>query len=177
MDEKCEERFLKPQSPYAQIKLIEEKLLIKNSKKLKYNTFRFGTIAGVSKGIRFHTAVNKFCFNAALNEKIGVYKTALHQYRPYLSIKDAFKIFKFCIERNFYKNDIFNALSGNFTVYQILKKIKKYKKKISVKYISSPIMNQLSYHVDSQKLKKRGLILNANIDIDIKNTLSLFKKL
>ena len=177
VDENCEEKYLKPQSPYARIKLIEEKMLKKSKNKIRFNTFRFGTIAGVSKGIRFHTAVNNFCFRAAINEKIQVYKTALHQYRPYLSIRDSFKVFKFCLENDFFENDIFNALSGNFTVNQILKKIKKYKKKISVKYISSPIMNQLSYHVDSQKLKKRGLILNANIDIDIKNTLSLFKKL
>ena len=122
VDEQCEEKYLKPQSPYAEIKLKEEKLLIKNSKKLKYITLRFGTIAGVSRGIRFHTAVNKFCFSAAMNESIGVYKTALHQYRPYLSIKDSFKVFKFCIEKNFYKNDIFNALTSNFTVFQILKK-------------------------------------------------------
>ena len=44
---------------------------------MKFMSFRFGTIAGVSKGMRFHTAINKFCFNAALNEKILVYKTAL----------------------------------------------------------------------------------------------------
>ena len=129
VDENCEKKFLKPQSPYAKIKLIEEKLLKKNSNKLRYNTFRFGTIAGVSKGIRFHTAVNNFCFNAAMGEKIKVYKTALHQYRPYLSIRDSFKVFKFCLEKNFFENDIFNALSGNFTVGQILKKIKKIKKK------------------------------------------------
>ena len=55
VDENCEEKYLKPQSPYADIKLIEEKMLVKNSNKLNYNTFRFGTIAGVSKGIRFHT--------------------------------------------------------------------------------------------------------------------------
>ena len=96
---------------------------LKNSKKLKYNTFSFGTIAGVSKGIRFHTKC-KFCLNAAMNGKIGVYKTALHQYRPYLSMRDAFKVFKFCIEKNFYKNDIFNVLTDNFTVSQILQKIK-----------------------------------------------------
>ena len=124
VDENCEKKYLKPQSPYAKIKLIEENLL-KKQKKLKYTTFRFGTIAGVSKGIRFHTAVNKFCLNAALNENITVYKTALHQYRPYLSVRDAFKVFKFCIEKDFFKNDIYNALSGNFTVNQILKKIKK----------------------------------------------------
>jgi nucleoside-diphosphate-sugar epimerase len=177
VDENCEKRFLKSQSPYAKIKLIEEKLLKKNSNKLRYNTFRFGTIAGVSKGIRFHTAVNNFCFNAAIGEKIKVYKTALNQYRPYLSIRDSFKIFKFCLEKNFFENDIFNALSGNFTVNQILNKIKKIKKRINIVYVDSPIMNQLSYRVDDQKIKNKGLILKSNIEVDIKNTFLLFKYL
>lgn len=177
VDENCEKRFLNPQSPYAKIKLIEEKLLKKNSNKLKYNTFRFGTIAGISKGIGFHTAVNSFCFNAAIGEKIRVYKTALHQYRPYLSIRDSFKIFKYCLEKNFFDNDIFNALSGNFTVNQILNKIRKIKKKINIIYVNSPIMNRLSYRVDDKKIKSKGLILKSNIDVDIKDTLLLFKYL
>tara|TARA_B110000438_G_C15774286_1_gene633350 strand:+ start:97 stop:1023 length:927 start_codon:yes stop_codon:yes gene_type:complete len=176
VDENCEKKYLKPQSPYAKIKLIEENLL-KKQKKLKYTTFRFGTIAGVSKGIRFHTAVNKFCFNAAINDNITVYKTALHQYRPYLSVRDAFKVFKFCIEKDFFKNDIYNALSGNFTVNQILKKIKKIKKKIKVTFVTSEIMNQLSYHVDDAKLKNQGLLLNSSLDTDIKDTLKLFNYL
>ena len=173
VDENCEEKFLKPQSPYAEIKLIEEKMLKKESANLIYNTFRFGTIAGVSKGIRFHTAVNKFCLNAAINENIHVYKTALHQYRPYLSLSDALKSFKFCIEKDFFKNDIFNILSGNFTVNQILKMIKKYKKKIYVKLVDAEIMNQLSYHVSKDKIEKEGLNLNYKIEKDIKNTLKL----
>ena len=176
VDETCEKKYLKPQSPYAKIKLIEENLL-KKEKKLKYTTFRFGTIAGVSKGIRFHTAVNKFCFNAALNKNITVYKTALHQYRPYLSLSDAFKVFKFCIEKNFFKNDIYNALSGNFTVNQILKKIKKFKRKIKITFVKSEIMNQLSYHVNNAKLNNAGLKLNANLEKDIENILNLFKYL
>ena len=177
VDEDCEEKYLKPQSPYADIKLIEEKMLKKEGKSLSYNTFRFGTISGVSKGIRFHTAVNKFCFNAATNQDIHVYKTALDQYRPYLSLKDAFKVFQFSIEKNFFKNDIFNALSGNFTVNQIIKKIKKYKKDIKVKLVSSAIMNQLSYHVSQKKLNKEGLILKSDIEKDIKETIKLLKNI
>ena len=177
VDENCEKKYLKPQSPYAKIKLVEEEMLKKVSKKIKYNTFRFGTICGISKGIRFHTAVNKFCLNASIGENINVYKTALHQYRPYLSLKDAFKVFKFSIEKNFFTNDIFNCLSGNFTVNQILNKIKKYKKNINIKLVSAPIMNQLSYHVSSEKLNKEGLKLKSNIDRDIKDTLSLFKNI
>ena len=173
VDENCEEKYLKPQSPYADIKLIEEKMLKKESSNLIFNTFRFGTIAGVSKGIRFHTAVNKFCLNAAINEDIQVYKTALNQFRPYLSLSDAIKSFQFCIEKDFFQNDIFNILSGNFTVNQILRMIKKYKKKIKVKLVDAEIMNQLSYHVSKEKIEKEGLHLNHNIENDIKNTLKL----
>ena len=177
VDEDCEKKYLKPQSPYAKIKLIEENMLKKESKNLRYVTFRLGTIAGVSKGIRFHTAVNKFCFNAALSQKIEIYKTALHQYRPYLSVRDAFKVFKFCIDKDFFKNDIFNAISGNFTVNQILSKIKKRNKFIKIKLVNSEIMNQLSYHVDDKKIRNYGLKLNANIQKDIDSTLKLFSYL
>jgi len=173
VDENCEKKYLKAQSPYAQIKLIEENMLKKVSKKIKFNTYRFGTIAGVSKGMRFHTAVNKFCLNAALNQNINVYKTAMNQYRPYLSLRDAFKLFKFSIERDFFKNDIYNILSGNFTVNDILKKIKKRKKKLKIKLVDSKIMNQLSYHVSKEKIKKAGLNLENKIDKDIEDTLKL----
>ena len=173
VDETCEKKYLKPQSPYAKIKLIEENIL-KKTKKIRFSTFRFGTIAGYSKGIRFHTAVNKFCLNAALNQDISVYKTALNQYRPYLSLRDAFKVFKFCIEKNFFRNDIFNILSGNFTVNQILTKIKNKKKTIKVKLVNSEIMNQLSYHVDDSKIRKYGLRLNSDLQKDINETLKLF---
>ena len=176
VDENCEKKYLKPQSPYAKIKLIEENML-KKSNKLTYNTFRLGTIAGYSKGIRFHTAVNKFCLNAALNEKISVYKTAMNQYRPYLSIRDAFKLFKFCIEKNFFKNDIFNTLSGNYTVKQIISKIEKRKKNVGIKLVKTKIMNQLSYKVDDNKIRTHGLKLNSDLQKDVDNTLKLFNYL
>ena len=177
VDEKCEKKYLKPKSPYAKIKLVEEEILKKQDKNLKYITLRFGTIAGVSKGMRFHTAVNKFCLNASINENITVYKTALHQYRPYLSVKDAFKTFKFCIEKNFFDRDTYNVLSGNYTVNQILNKIRKYKKTIKIIFVKSEIMNQLSYHVDNRKLLKKGLSLSNKIENDIKDTLNLLKNI
>ena len=169
--------LLKPQSPYAEIKLIEEKMLKKSGNKINYVTFRFGTIAGVSKGIRFHTAINKFCLNAAFNEKIFIYKTAYNQFRPYLSLRDAFKIFKFCIEKNLFDNQIYNALTGNFTVKQIVDMIKRYKKKVKLNFVKTAIMNQLSYHVDDKKIRNKGLKLNASIKTDIKETLNLFKNI
>ncbi len=172
-----DQSLLNPQSPYAEIKLQEEKMLKKNKNKIKFMSFRFGTIAGVSKGMRFHTAINKFCFNAALNEKILVYKTAYNQYRPYLSLKDAFKVFKFCIDKDIFNNDVYNALSGNYTVKQIIKMVKKYKKKTSIKFVKTKIMNQLSYHVYDKKLIRLGLKLNSPVQNDIKDTIKLLSGL
>ena len=177
VDETCEKQFLKPQSPYADIKLIEEEMLKKASKKMSYVTYRFGTISGISSGMRFHTAVNKFCLNASIGEPIAVYKTALNQFRPYLSLKDAFKVFEFTINKNLFKNDIYNAVSENCTVNQIIQKIKKYKKKIKIKFVYAEIMNQLSYHVDKKKLNKEGLYLKNKISNDIKDTIKLLNNI
>ena len=173
VDEDCEKKFLKPQSPYADIKLIEENILNKNKKKIKFVILRFGTIAGISPGMRFHTAVNKFCFLASIKKPITVYKTAMNQFRPYLSLQDAFMAFKFCIDKNLFNNEKYNILSGNFTVKHILDKIKKYKKNIKINYISSPIMNQLSYHVSNAKICEKGLKLKNSIDSDVKDTIKL----
>ena len=54
------------QSPYAKCKIEEEKYI---RRKLKnYVILRLGTIVGVSNGMRFHTAVNKFCYQSSLNQ-------------------------------------------------------------------------------------------------------------
>ena len=78
---------------------------------------------------------------------------------------------------DYLKNDIYNTLSENCTVGDKLKKIKRYKKNIKVEFVSSPIMNQLSYHVDKNKLNKQGLFLKRKIEVDIKNTLNLLKNI
>jgi UDP-glucose 4-epimerase len=174
VDENCKD--LKPQSPYALIKLREEKYLQKIKNKIKFITLRFGTISGVSHGMRFHTAVNKFCHNAIMNKPITVWKTAMDQYRPYLSIKDSYKAILFILKNKLFDKKIYNIVTVNLTVRQILNKIKKYKK-IKIELTKSKIMNQLSYHVMSKKIKNKGLKLGKSIDTDIDETFKIFKNI
>ena len=56
----------------------------------------------------------------------------------------------------------------------LIQKIKKNKKNINIKFVNSPIMNQLSYHTDKNKLSKEGLVLNSNLNKEIEKTLKLF---
>ena len=74
VDENCKLDQLQPQSPYAEVKLKEEQLVRKllKANKIKAVVCRFGTIYGISSGMRFHTAVNKFCWQACLNEPLTI---------------------------------------------------------------------------------------------------------
>lgn len=168
---------LKPQSPYAHEKLLEENFLKKNKNKLNYITLRLGTITGISKGMRFHTAVNKFCLNTILKVDIPIWNNAMDQHRPYLSLDDAIRSIIFIIKKNLFDKEIYNILTGNYTVRQILKIIQKQKYRIKIKKVKSPILNQNSYHVSGKKFEKFGLKFNKNIENDIKNTLDILKAL
>ena len=173
VDENCRE--LKPQSPYASVKIKEEQILKKTNKNLGFITLRFGTIVGPSTGMRFHTAVNKFCIQAYTNTPLQVWKTALKQYRPYLSLKDAYKTLNFIIQNKIFDREIYNVVSENMTVSDIIKRINKHKK-TTINLVNEKIMNQLSYKVNSSKIKRHGLILNSKISKDIFDTFKLLNK-
>lgn len=177
--ELTDESFTKlfPQSPYAEEKVIEEKYLKKNKNKIKFVTLRLGTISGISKGMRFHTAVNKFCLNAILRENIPIWGNALNLYRPYLSLNDAIKTIVFFINKKKIDNEIYNVVTKNYTVKNILDFIKICKYKINLKIIKSPILNQSSFKVSRKKINETGLKLGNSIKEDIKATLDLLKKL
>ncbi len=176
VNEDCSIKQLKPQSPYAISKIKEERLLIRNKNNLNFIIYRFGTIFGYSIGMRFHTAVNKFCFQSSINQPVTVWKTALEQLRPYLCLNDAVRLLVFTINKKNFNNQIYNAVTINTSVKEILKVIKNNKSKVKIKFIESKIMNQLSYNVDNTKIKKEGFLFKGNLNKSIKETLLKIKK-
>ena len=173
VDENCKK--LKPKSPYAEIKVKEENILKKN--KIRFVSYRFGTISGVSKGMRFHTAINKFCLYSVLGKPLPIWKSMMNKPRPYLSLRDAFKVIKFTIENNFFNNETFNILSENLTLKKIIGYFKKYNKAIKIKYENSKLVNQYSYRVSNEKFTRKALLLKSNIYHDIKFTLKMFRNI
>ena len=175
VDENCEK--LKPKSPYAEIKVKEEKILNKNKTKIRFVSYRFGTISGVSKGMRFHTAINKFCLYTVLGKPLPIWKNMMNKPRPYLSLRDAFKVIKFTIENNFFNNKTFNILSQNLTLKKVISYFKKCKKTIKIKYVKSKLVNQYPYRVSNEKFTRKALLLKSNIYHDIKSTLKMFRNI
>lgn len=179
VNENCKKNDLRPQSPYAEYKLKEENFVKKLNKKnnLRCTILRFGTIYGTSQGMRFHTAVNKFCFQASNNQPITIWKTAYNQKRPYLEINDAIRSLVFVIKNNLFDGEILNVLTGNHTVKDVVSKIKIYKKNISLRFVNNKIMNQLSYEVSNDKFKKKGFKFRGNMKKAIKTTLILLNNI
>ena len=178
IDETCSINELKPQSPYAEYKLKSEQILSKIfSEKLDLVICRFGTIFGKSIGMRFHTAVNKFCWQAVLGQPLTVWETAMNQKRPYLGIDDAVESIKFILNKNIFDGEVYNVVSSNNTVSEIIELIKIHVPDLNVKLVDSQIMNQLSYHVRSQKFEKLGFKFNNKLTAYIEETIKQFHAL
>jgi UDP-glucose 4-epimerase len=146
-----------PQSPYAESKLAAEKYLQGlKAKGLKFVICRFGTIFGFASGIRFHTAVNKFTWQALTGKAVSVWKTAYKQRRPYLYLGDCVAAVNFILEKDLFNGETYNVLTSNFTVEEIVGAIKTYTPKLTVDFVDSKIMNQLSYDVSDKKFRSLG---------------------
>jgi len=158
------------QSPYAESKILEEKYIRKKLK--KYTILRLGTIVGVSDGIRFHTAVNKFCYQASLKKPLTLCKKFYKKKRPYLTLKDCFKTINLVIKKNIFFGETLDVVTNNYTVEDIVKMIEK-KIQIKKKFVNTEILNQNSYEVISDKLIELGIHLKSNINEEIKKTLKI----
>ena len=162
---------ISPQSPYAESKIVCENIIKKKSD--NYCIMRFGTIFGMSDGMRFHTAINKFCYQAVLNQQITIWKKFYKKKRPYLDLDDCIKSIIFCIFNEKIKNETLDVVTNNLKVVDIIKQIEKLKK-IKKSFVETPILNQLSYEVQSDRLKSLNFKFNGNLFSTIKK---IIKKL
>lgn len=177
VDEDCSPEELQPQSPYAETKLKEERFLqeLAVAGKFPFIICRFGTICGVSPGMRFHTAVNKFCWQAVMGVPLTVWQTALHQKRPYLALSDAMEALKFIIKNELFDQMIYNVLTENLTVNSIIHAIEQHIPQLKIAYVDTEIMNQLSYEVSNQRFINQGFEFHGSIDESIHETIKLLK--
>lgn len=178
VSEDCHVNELKPQSPYAVTKLKEENYVghLVKKKGLRAVTLRLGTIFGASPGMRFHTAVNKFCWQAVMGQPITVWKTAYEQMRPYLDILDASNAIKFVIRKNLFDGQIYNVLTCNSTVHNIVDIVQEFIPNLAISFVDNEIMNQLSYEVSCEKFISQGFTFSGNLRKGIGDTISLLRQ-
>ncbi len=175
VSEDCTADELKPQSPYATTKLREESLVqsMVRLEGLRAIVFRFGTIFGVSPGMRYHTAVNKFCWQAVMRQPLSIWRSAYDQKRPYLDLTDAVRVIAFAIQQDVFDGLVYNVLTLNSTVRDIVDCIREFIPDVQLAFVNSPIMNQLSYEVSCQRIRDRGFAFAGDIRRGIGESVAL----
>lgn len=173
VDEDCDELY--PQSPYAESKIAEENYISDaRVSGMLACILRLGTIFGASPGMRFHTAVNRFCFQAATGQALSVWSTALDQARPYLSVQDACQALAHCLESELVFNvPVINLVSENATVRDVIDAIALSGTRPRIELVHSPIMNQLSYSVTSIYAGDLGFEFHGKLREGVAETLQL----
>lgn len=176
VDEDCAAEDLKPQSPYAETKIREEQLLTGLAARgLRVAVLRLGTIFGVSPGMRFHTAINKFCWQAVMGTPLTVWKTAYDQRRPYLDLSDAVAAIIFFLHQDQFDGRIYNVVTENASVRTVVDRIKRCVPDAAITVVDHPIMNQLSYDVASTRLSELGFRCSGDMVRGIADTIELLR--
>jgi nucleoside-diphosphate-sugar epimerase len=176
VDETCDQ--LNPQSPYADSKLRAERLLTELGRDdgLRFVTLRFGTIFGTSIGMRFHTAINKFVWQACLNLPLTVWRTALHQRRPYLDLADGVRALRFVMQTDRFDNEVYNVVTLNATVAEVIEVIgRALEREIGIELVDARIMNQLSYNVLAKKFEALGFEVRGDLAAAVRDTVTLLR--
>ena len=175
VSEDCTPDELRPHSPYASWKLQSEELLrtLGRDEGLRFVIFRMGTIFGPSLGMRFHTAVNQFCWRATTGQPIEVWQTASHQFRPYLDLSDAVRAMLFMLQRGQFDGRVYNVLTLNATVAHVVEVLGSFVPDLRVEYVDSPLMNTLSYCVDNKRFAQLGFECRGGLAPGIGDTIAM----
>ena len=177
VDETCGLEDLKPQSPYAESKLRAEQHLqeLASAKGLRCVIGRLGTIYGRSIGMRFHTAINKFVWQACTGRPLTVWRTAYEQKRPYLDVGDAVRAFDLIMDNDVFDARVYNILTNNATVSEIVGVIRGYVPDLRIEFVDTRIMNQLSYEVSNARFRSLGFEVTGDLRRSIGETVDLLR--
>ncbi len=177
-DENSSDEACKPTGPYAECKRKAEKMVQEANGKGGIQTFilRKGTIFGKSMGMRFHTAINKFSYLTAINKPLTIWDNALENIRPYLGINDAVRAYEF-IEKYGKPGEIYNVLTKNYPMQEIIDSIKKNNLNVKIEIVSSPLSNQKLFQISNEKIRKLGFEFRDDLTQSIKETIELFRRI
>lgn len=165
-----------PSTPYAEGKMLSERLL-PAIPGLRFAVLRMGTIFGVSPGMRFHTAVNRFAWQACAGEPLSVWSTAWDQRRPYLDVADAAAAFRFFLRRDLFGGETWNVLTANASVAEVVGLLRAEVPDLALHRVDSPAMSPRSFDVSDAKLRGRGFEPAGSLARGIRETVARLRNM
>ena len=106
---------------------------------------------------------------------LTVWRTALHQKRPYAALDDAVAAFLFILRRSLFTGRIYNVVTENLTVHDVIEIIHERVPQTEVEYVDSAIMNQLSYEVSGRRLREVGFETCGSVRRAVHDTIDVLQ--
>lgn len=154
INESCAD--LKAYSPYGATKIAGEQYLQELGRRgLRYTIVRMPGIFGYSPAMHFDTALNQFVRQALQGVPLTVWRETWEQKRPHLYIGDCVAAIKFFVEHDRFDNEVYNLITGNFTVHETIEAIREFVPGLQVSFVDSPAMNPL-LDIDNAKICALG---------------------
>ncbi len=114
-----------PLSTYAKANYkAENKILKLKNNNFKVNALRNSTLFGFSNTMRLDLVINIFVYNLMRKKKIFIDGDG-KQFRPFISVSDIVKIYKYIIKKNNLPSFVCNLVSFNNTITDVATKISK----------------------------------------------------
>ncbi|MEK7203799.1 MAG: SDR family oxidoreductase [Patescibacteria group bacterium] len=162
IDETCSN--LKAYSPYGATKIAGEQYLQELGKKgLKFTILRPAGTFGYSPAMKFNTSLNQMVYQAVKGETLNIWKETWQEKRPHLYIKDAVRAIIFFLKNDLFNNEIYNVVTGNFTVEETVKAIKKFIPDLKISFVNAPPTN-LKLDVSDKKICDLGFKPDGNLE-------------
>jgi nucleoside-diphosphate-sugar epimerase len=165
------------QTPYAIGKLLEEKLINEQMKSagLNFYILRLGTLCGFSIGMRFHTAINRFCWQAINGEALTLYDGATEIVRPYLTLLDASFLAAQILAGKHEDKSVFNAVTISLPLKTLLDVFEQECKTLAIpvqtKLIDSPSPHMSDVYIPPSESLVNQLEPLSRLKLAIRETL------
>ena len=90
-------------------------------------------------------------------------------------MQDAIRAFCYVIEKDIFDGRIYNVVTINSTVREIVETIKFFVPDLKIGFVDNTIMNQLSYEVSSKRFESLGFTYQGDLKNGISKTIELLK--
>ena len=87
---------------------------------------------------------------------ITLWSTAYDQKRQYLDLLDTARAIKLIIRKDLFDDRIYNVLTHNATVRQVVDTVRGFVPEPQVSFVDSKVMNPLSYEVSCERFIAEG---------------------
>lgn len=174
-EEITEEFHCNPESPYGEAKLeAEQEMLNRSDAEMGLTALRLGTVYGWTTGMRFDTVVDKFALLAATGQPLTVYEGAENQKRPYLHVQDAVRSMMFAASE-LGDWEVYNVVGENGRLQDVIDATVRHFPGVEVGYTEAEQLNQLSYIVSDEKIRRKGFETGFNLDQGVEELADKFR--